>query len=207
MLQGAIVTEKPKSISAVKPKREGGHSRAKKRFRGHNVMWKRITASFDEDLRKLGANPAMVAPLSRWVLFQHLTRTQGAAGRRYADIIRAFERVSLPPSARTPRSANLEPVRGAEDQEIQRHLNRGTIADYEDNARYAKSQYKRLMKVMARYVDPVTGRNLAKDNLDTLCLADQEPPSEYRPHIAIVLSAIAKEFGLGEHRKPKQEVK
>jgi hypothetical protein len=164
-------------------------------------MWKRITTAFDDDLKKLGANPAMVAPLSRWVLFQHLTKTQGAAGRRYADIIREFERVSMPPAARSPRSANLEPSRGGEDQEIQRHLNNGTIGEYEDNARYAKSQYKRLMKVMARYADPITGRNIAKDSLDTLCLADTEPPAEYRPHIAIVLTAIAKEFGLGEWKK------
>lgn len=205
MLQGAIVTEQPKSISAVKPKREGGHARAKKRFRGHNVMWKRITAAFDDDLRKLGATPAMVAPLSRWVLFNHLTKTQGAAGRRYADIIREFERVSMPPLARSARSANLEPVRKADDQEIQRRILNGTIAEYESEARYAKSQYKRLMKVMARYADPITGRNLAKDSLDTLCLADTEPPAEYRPHIAIVLTAIAKEFGLGEYRKEEKK--
>lgn len=203
MLQGAIVTEQPKSISAVKPKREGGHARAKKRFRGHNVMWKRITTAFDDDLKKLGANPAMVAPLSRWVLFQHLTKTQGGAGRRYADIIRNFERFTMPPQARSPRSANLEPARGAEDTEIQRRILNGTIEDYEDQARYAKSQYKRLMKVMASYADPITGRNLAKDSLDTLCLADTEPPAEYRPHIAIVLTAIAKEFGIGEWKKEK----
>lgn len=202
MLQGAIVTEQPKSISAVKPKREGGHARAKKRFRGHNVMWKRITTAFDDDLKKLGANPAMVAPLSRWVLFQHLTKTQGAAGRRYTDIMREFERATMPPMARSARAINLEPSRGGEDQEIQRRILNGTIGEYEDQARYAKSQYKRLMKVMARYADPITGRNIAKDSLDTLCLADTEPPAEYRPHIAIVLSAIAKEFGIGEYRKP-----
>lgn len=205
MLQGATVTDQPKSISAVKPKREGGHSRAKKRFRGHNVMWKRITTAFDDDLKRLGANPAMVAPLSRWVLFNHLSKTQGGAGRRYADIIRNFEHYFVASGSRSPRSANLEPARGAEDQEIQRRIQNGTIADYERDARDAKSQYKRLMKVMARYADPITGRNLAKDSLDTLCLADTEPPTEYRPHIAIVLTAIAKEFGLGEYKKEKSE--
>jgi hypothetical protein len=93
MLQGAIVNDQPKSISAARPKKPGPHARAKERQRGgHNVMWRRITSAYDDNLKKLGANPAMVAPVTRWVLFGHLTRTQGMAARRYADIIRNFEK-------------------------------------------------------------------------------------------------------------------
>lgn len=164
-------------------------------------MWRRITSAYDDHLKKLGANPAMAAPITRWVLFGHLTRTQGIAGRRYADIIRRFERYFSEGRARSPRSAELEPVRKPEEDVITRHLFNGTLPDYEDDARKAKRQYKRLMKVMSRYADPVTGRNFAKDHLDLLCLEEKEPDAQFRQDIAGVLSAIAKEFGLGERRR------
>lgn len=203
-MQGAAVTEL-KSISAVKPKRNGGQHYVRKQRRGGvNVMWRRITAAFDDELKKFGANPAMTAPLTRWVLFQHLTKTQGMAGRRYASIVREFERATMPPQSRSPRSANLEPSKGGEDQEIMRRIYNGTMEEYLDNAKYAKSQYKRAMKVLGRFADPVSGRNLAKDNLDMLCLADQEPPSNLRRDIGVVLTAMAKEFGIGEQPKPKE---
>lgn len=203
MLTGATVNEQPKSISAVKPKREGGHARAKKRRGGHNVIWKRMTATFDE-LKKHGANPALVSPVTRWVVYGHLTNTQGLAGLRYASIVRSFERYCLPAASRTARSANLEPTAKGEDDEIERRISHGTLPQYESDARHAKRQYKRLSKVMAHFADPITGRNLAKDNLDTLCLAEQEPAAQLRPDIAVVLQAIAKEFGIGIRRRKIQ---
>jgi hypothetical protein len=202
MLQaGAIVNDQPKSISAARPKKPGPHSRAKNNRGGANVQWKRITAAFDDHLQKLGANPAMTAPATRWVLFKHLTRTQGMAARRYADIVRAFERYFSEGGARSPRSANLEPVRKPSDDVLHRELMNGTIADYEADARKAKRQYHRLMKVLGKYADPVTGRNFAKDHLDLLCLEEKEPEAQFRGDIANVLSAVAKEFGLGEKRR------
>jgi len=201
MLQGAIVNDKPKSISAARPPKPGPHSRAKNNRGGANVQWKRITAAFDDNLKKLGANPAMVAPASRWVLFGHLTRTQGMAARRYADIVRAFERYFSEAGNRSAKSANLEPVRKPMDDVVTRELLNGTIHEYEDAARKAKRQYKRLMKVLDRYADPVTGRNFAKDHLDTLCLEEVEPAAQFREDIARVLGAVAKEFGLGERRR------
>lgn len=205
-MQGAAVTEL-KSISAVKPKRAGGHQRSQERAkkrRNNGLMWRRITAAFDDELKALGANPAMTAPLTRWVFFEHLTKTQGMAGRRYASIVREFERVSMPPQSRSARSANLEPSKGGEDQEIMRRIYNGTMEEYLTEAKYAKSQYKRAMKVLGRFADPVSGRNFAKDNLDMLCLADQELPANLRRDIGIVLTAIAKEFGIGEVPKPKE---
>lgn len=202
MLQGAIVTDKPiKNISAARPPKPGPHARAKQNRGGANVQWKRITAAYDDHLAKLGANPAMVAPATRWVLFKHLTRTQGMAARRYADIIRAFERYYSEVSARSPRSANLEPTRKPMEDVVTRELLNGTIHEYEDAARKAKRQYNRLMKVMDRYRDPITGRNFAKDHLDMLCLEEKEPDAQFRADIANVLSAIVKEFGLGERRR------
>lgn len=202
MREASPVSEKIKSVSAARSK-PGPHTRAKKSFRGHNVIWRRITAAFDEDLKKFGANPAMVAPLSRWVLFNHLTRTQGGAGRRYTSIVRAFERYHVEPKSRSPRSPNLEPSSGGEDQELERRANNGTLYDYEHDARDAKRQYKRAMKVLDRFADPLTGRNYAKDMLDMLCLSEQEPPAQHRKDLGSVLSAIAKEFGIGE---PKGKV-
>lgn len=203
MLQaGAIVNDQPpKSISAARPKKPGPHTRAKNNRGGANVQWKRITAAYDDHLKKLGANPAMVAPASRWVLFGHLTHTQGMAARRYADIIRRFEKFFSEGGARSAKSANLEPVRKGEEDVLRRELMNGTIADYEDDARKAKRQYKRLMKVMDRYRDPLTGRNFAKDHLDTLCLEEVEPDEQFRRNIAGVLTAIATEFGIGERKR------
>lgn len=201
LMTGAAVSEL-KNISAVKPKREGGHSRAKKRQTGHKIMWRRITAAYDDELKKLGANPAMVAPVTRWVLFGHLTKTQGMAGRRYADIVRNFDRYHVNPPGREAKSVNLEPsTNRASDTTIEKHLRNGTIAEYEERAAYAKRQYNRLMRLLARYADPISGRNLVKDYLDTLCLADTEPPAETREHLAAVLGAVAKEFGLGERKR------
>lgn len=205
MLQvtGAIVGDQPKSVSAVKPKREGGHARAKKRRGGHNVIWKRITKAYDEELKKLGADPAMVSPVTRWILFGHLTRFQGMAARRYQRIMLSFEHYCIPPMQRTARSAAIEPMRPGDDQEVARHEFNGTLHDYEEQARYAKRQYKRLMKVLDRYKDPVSGRNYVKDALDDLILKDTELPSELRPQVAAVLSVVAKEFGIGGTKSGK----
>jgi hypothetical protein len=202
MQTGATVTEM-KSISAAKPSRGSGQTRQRKAARrgSANVLWKRVTAAYDEDVRNFAKNPALVSPITRWVLFEHLTPTQGMAARRYADIMGEFGRFTIPIHSRSARSANLEPSAAAEDNEIQRRILNGSIDDYEHEAKYAKRQHKRLMKVLARYADPASGRNGAKDALDNLCLADQEPPAQLRKDIAIVLTAIAKEFGLGEHRK------
>lgn len=196
------MNDQPKSISAARPPKPGPHARAKERRRGGaNVAWKRITAAYDDHLAKLGANPAMVAPATRWVLFGHLTKTQGMAARRYADIVRRYRRYYSEVQAESAKSANLEPVRKPEEDVIARELANGTIHEYEDAARKAKKQYRRLMKIMDRYTDPVTGRNFAKTHVDMLCLEEQEPEAQYRENIAAVLGAVAKEFGLGEKRR------
>lgn len=168
-------------------------------------MWRRITAAFDDDLKKLGANPAMAAPLTRWVLFNHLTKTQGMAGRRYADIVNNFNKYHSNPPKRTSKSADLEPTTNrASDDTLQRHLTNGTLAEFEERAAYAKRQYKRLMKLLEPFADPITGRNYAKDYLDTLCLANEEPPAESRPQLAALLAQVAKEFGIGERKRKIQ---
>lgn len=195
-MHGAIPVSEIKSISAVKPKREGGHSRAKKKRGGWNVMWKRITENFDDAVRRAGADPRIAVPLTRLVLFHHLTTTQGMAGRRYADIIRKFERFHMASSARSARSANLQPARGVEDTELEQIHISGRLREYEAAAKVAKREYKRLMKVVDKFADPVTGRNHAKDQLDNLCIFDREPPSEARASIGAVLSMVAKEFGI-----------
>jgi hypothetical protein len=198
-MHGAISVSELKSISAVKPPRPSGAQQRRKRRGGHNMIWKRIETSYEE-LKKFGADPAMVAPLTRWVVTDILTNVQGAAGQRYAQIVRKFERYHLSASSRTPRSAALEPSRGGADDELEKEIRKGTLGQFQADAKKAKRQYLRLMKVLARYADPLTGRNPAKDHLDTLCLADQEPPAAIRKDIAVVLSAIAKEFSIDGRR-------
>lgn len=203
-----------KTISAVKPPREGGHARAKKRREaerrgGQNVRWKRVTESFasaisalkdcppdqlDELVKAVAASQKLIAPVTRLVYFGHLTTEQGIAARRYADVVRKFERYHLPPIQRTPRSASLEPMRG-EDQEVERRISNGTLPQYEASAKKAMREYRKAMKVLDRFADPITGRNVAKDVLDDLCLTDKEPAAQHRRDIAVVLSGIAAAFG------------
>jgi muconolactone delta-isomerase len=203
-MHGALPLSTTKTtISAVK-KRESGHARAKKRKGGWNVMWKRITENFDDAVRQAGADPRIGVPLTRLVLFQHLTPTQGMAGRRYADIVRNYERFCVANGSRSPRSANLEPVRGVKDQELERIHVAGKLREYEAAAKVAKREYRRVMKVLDKFVDPVTGRNFAKDSLDNLCIFDREPSADARASIGAVLSMIAKEFGMGPSAERKQ---
>lgn len=201
-MHGALqVNDQIKSISAQKPARMSGHQqRRKKMAGGRNVMWKRLTASFDDAVKKFAANPAIVAPLTRLVFFEHLTTTQGMAGRRYADIMRKFERFHMAAGSRSARSANLEPTRNVEDQELERIIRGFKLREYEAAAKVAKREHKRLMKVLAHFADPITGRNYAKDKLDNLCLSDIEPASADRAGIAAILTMIAKEFGVNEKR-------
>lgn len=201
-MTGAHVNQPIKSMSAVRKQASGSKRMKNSRRRDQaNVLWKRVTAAYDEDVRNFAKNPALVAPVTRWVMFGHLTPTQGMAGRRYADIMRDFRRYFLDGQNLSPKSANLEPTRGIKDQEIERRILNDTIADYEADARHAKNQYKRLQKVLDRFKDHVTGRNFAKDYLDMLCCQDAEPPAQHRADIATVLTAVGKEFGIGEKRE------
>jgi hypothetical protein len=203
----ATVTESQIKPVAIHKKREGRFARAKKRREkngGANVIWKRITAAFDDELKKFGANPAMVAPLSRWVIFKHISKTQAAGGRYYASIVRRWERYCLPFRMRTARSANLEPHPGIDDELERVHAHDG-IWEYEADARAAKRQYRRAMKVLDKFIDPITGRNIAKDTLDMLVLYDEEPPSNLRQDLGVVLTAMAKEFGLGDYHKARED--
>lgn len=197
MLQEVAVTD-TKSISAAKPSRGSGQTRERRRSKrdAANILWRRVTAAYDEEVMRFAKNPALVSPITRWVLFNHLSSAQGMAGRRYADIMRKFRRYHTEDKSVSPRSANLEPSRGAEDHELARRLSNGSLDEYEEEARTVKRQHKRLMKVLARFADPLTGRNFAKDSLDIMCVEDREPPAEHRKDIGAVLTAIAKEFGL-----------
>lgn len=201
MLQiaGAIEVNKQTTISAVK-KRPSGAQHRRKRRGGENVLWHRVTENFDEAIKRFAANPEMAGPITRLVFFKHLTVRQGMAARRYRDVVQTFNRYHVDAAGRTARSANLEPSSKGKDDTLHRELMNGTIADYEADARKAKREYKRLTAALATYADPVSGRNKARDLLDDLCLADVEPPAEWRENLAVVLDAIAKEFGGRERR-------
>lgn len=191
-----------KSISAIKPSRGSGQSRAKKKRGGENVLWKRVTFNFDDAIKRFAANPEMASPLTRLVFFKHLTVQQGMAGRRYRDIMTDFERYHVAPGMRrVAKSQSFEPSRGGEDQEIVRRINNGTIGDYEADARHAKRMHKRLMKVMDAFKDQISGRNFAKDMVENLVLLDQEPPSDMRSDVGRVLSAVAREFAVVDKRR------
>lgn len=211
MLQSGATEVNPpiKSISAVKPKRASGQTRAKNKRGGENVRWKRLTASFDEAMRELvrvppgqidaavalmAANQKLASPITRLVFFKHLTATQGIAARRYAAIVRNFERYHVENATRSARAQNIGKPRAGEDQEIERHINRGTLDEYEREAKKAKKEYERAQKVLDRY------GSVAHSTLADLCLSDIEPPAQYRANLALVLQALATEFGVKERR-------
>lgn len=189
------------SISAVsktklpngKQKQPSGHAnRTKKKRGGENVAWKRIVDNLDESLRKLGFDPNGVStPLMRWTFFGHLTKTQSMAGRRYADIMRKFDRYHSATKSRTARAQSYETGSPGEDQELERRAFDGTMDEYEAAAKKAMRQYKRLHKV----IEPFSG---AKEMLDNLCLLEIEPPTNHRASCAAVLTLIARAFGIDE---------
>lgn len=215
-MSGATKVNQPiKSISAVRPSRGSGQTRAKNKRGGENVRWKRITHGIDAAIRELNncppdkldqlvalmaANARLTAPVTRLVYFKHLTVAQGMAARRYADVVGRFERYHVDKSSRTARSQSFEPSRGGEDQEVERHNNNGTTGEYEAEARKARKAYDKAQKVLARYADPISGRNVAKNIVDDLCLSDIEPPTQYRENVAAVLEALAVAFGVKERR-------
>ncbi len=181
-----------KSISAVKPKRESGSSRMKRKRGGQNVGWKRITANLDDIARVEGINPDFLkSPLARWVYFRHLTNTQGRAALHYALIMRRFYRYHTDTKSRTARAQGCAPGIGGEDQELERRASDGTMDQYLADARKAMRQYKKLHKVIA----PFHG---AKEMLDRLCVLDIEPPADHRASCAAVLTLVAKAFGIDE---------
>lgn len=200
-----------KSISAVKPKRPSGQTRAKNKRGGENVRWKRFTSTISEAINEakrlppdkidqavalMAACAKLTAPVSRLVYFKHLTTKQGMAARRYASIVSHFERYHVANATRSARAQDIDRQRAGEDQEIQRRIQNDTIREYERDARKARKEYDKAQKVLARYSDSVTGRNEAKNVLDDLCLSDIEPPAQYRQNIAAVLEALANEFGI-----------
>lgn len=184
-----------KSISAVRKQPSGAANRrtAAKKRGGENVLWKRVTASFDDAVKKFAANPEIGSPVTRLVFFKHFTAEQGMAARRYATIMRKFERFHIEGS-RSARAQDYNRGSAGDDQELERHAFNGTLDQYEAEARQAKRHYKRLLKVIA----PFQG---AKEMLDQLCLLEIEPPAAHRASCAAVLSMIAKEFSVMDERQ------
>ena len=178
----------PKSISAQ-------YQRPRSRERkGEHVEWQRLK-SLDAsvlDAKKISREAASV--LGRWLLFKHLTPFEAESGRRYAYIVGRFERHFLQ-GRRTARSPSFERAYG-EDQEVERHHQRGTIDDYEASARKAKRHYAKLQKIMAIYEDPLTKRNPLRDAITDMCCSDIEAPPAYREQIAAALRHVGKEFGV-----------
>ena len=154
----------------------------------------------DAAVALMAANQKLASPITRLVFFKHLTITQGIAARRYAAIVRNFERYHVVNATRSARAQDIDKPRAGEDQEIQRHIVRGTIDEYEAEAKKARKDYTKVQRVLDRYRHTITGRNEAKNVLDDLCLSDIEPPAQYRQNVAAVLQALADMFNIKDRR-------
>jgi len=185
------VNDQLKSISAVRPKRESGSSRMKRKRGGENVGWKRIVRDRDDLTKKFGISPEFLnSPITRWVYFRHLTKTQGEAARHYADIMRKFDRFHGASNSRpAPVQRNAQVNDGG--QGPGQCASNGTTDQYWTDARKAMRQHKKLQKIIA----PFYG---AKEMLDRLCVLEIEPPENQRKSCAAVLSLVAKAFGIDE---------
>jgi hypothetical protein len=168
----------------------------KRKRGGENVGWKRIVENLDDLVRAVGSDPGMGTPVTRWVYFKHLTPTQGMAARRYADIMRRFDRFHTDTKPRTARAQNYALGSGGEDQELERRASDGTMDKDLADARKDKRHYNKLAKVIA----PFHG---AKEMLDNLCILEIEPPADHRASCAAVLSLVAKAFGIDEQHGRK----
>jgi hypothetical protein len=185
--EGAIVPS-----NAVYKKR----SRDRQRRGAVGLKWRRVKDNIDVLVDRAGANPEMGSEISRAVLFETLTRGEGMAARRYGEIVGAYERFwnvdQMKRSAASP--SYMRGARG-EDNELERRIAMGTIAEYERMSKRAKKRYERLQKVIAPYVHiegMVTG---ARGWLDDLCCNDIPVPSAVMPSLAKVLRQIGIEFG------------
>lgn len=182
---GAItVNDQIKSVSAVKK-----YPRAKKKRGGETVQWQRIKSLDAAALDAHKISREVVSAIGRLMIHKHLTPLQAEAARRVAYIMARFEKYSVE-GRRTARSPSFERAYGS-DQELERLNNElDGIATYERRAKEAKKDYRRLIKVLAPY------GSQAKAILDDLCCSDIEPAAQYRENVALVLSAVAKEFGV-----------
>lgn len=172
-----------KSVSAVKkyPRAHGGRG-------GENVKWQRMKSLDQSVLDAAKISRDAVSSLGRLLLFKHITPLQAEAGRRYAYIVARFEKYSTE-GRRTVKSPAYERAYGT-DQELERLAqDPDGIAEYEKRARNARREYDKLIKELNRFPG-------AKNVLDDLCCSDIEPPADWRPNLATVLSVVAKKFGV-----------
>lgn len=182
-----------KSISAVKK-----YPRSKTpKQRNARVAWKRIKDNIDDLVAKTGANPELGSVISRWVLFGHISRAEGYAGRLYGEIVGAYDRFFVEGRLGVKSPSYERGTSGAEDV-IAKKERDGTIAAFERAAKRARKRYNRVMKVLDRYP-------LAKEKLDEVCVHDREIASELRPHLKIVLHKLAIEFGLVRPTQRKED--
>jgi hypothetical protein len=154
---------------------------------------------FDKAVAIIATCTKLTNPVSQAVFMGFLTPTQGMAARRYAQVVSRFERYHIANASRSARAQDVDKARGGEDDEIQRHLQNGTINEYEREARKAKRDYAKAQAVLDRYIN-IVGRNDAKNVLDDFCLSDIWPPQQYQQNLAAVLQALAQAFGVKERR-------
>lgn len=189
------MNEQIKSVSAVRERKDQRPARAR-HARGR-ATWKAIEQHGDDLLRLGQIAKETRSAITRFVLFEHLTRLEGEAAKRYAYVVARFEKYCTD-SRRNPKSPSYERAFGS-DQELERRQIEGTIADYETAAKKARREYTKLMNAIGPY-----GKH-TKSVLDDFCLSDIEPSADFRANLAVVLRVIAKKFGVTT--TPKRKVR
>lgn len=182
------------SITEAQAEAQRRYNRNRNKNQRANVQWRRLKDNFDELVAKAGANPEIGSVVTRWVLYGHLSKPEGLAGRLVGEIIGRYERYwNAHGLTRTSRSQSYERGTGGMSDEIARHEANGTLREYERRAKRAKKRYEKLCSIiMSRFGDA------AWETIVEVCVSDREVDTRLRADVAVVLRVVAREFGLIE---------
>jgi hypothetical protein len=191
-----------KSVSPPPRYRSGGYKQTKKsekvyteRRPGSNTLWRRLK-DYQEDLRKLGADPNLSTVLGRLYLFGVLSEVEFGAGILYADLAGRYARYHKE-ARESAASPNYQRGLGRED-EVERHNKEGTMAAYERRARAARKSWEKATSVIPN--------ERAREVLRSVCVLDQEVSQLIYDDLKILLRKIADKFGIQENsdRPPRR---
>ena len=177
--------------------RSGGYKVPKRRNYierrpGANTLWRRMR-DFQDDLRKLGADPNLGTVLGRLYLFGVLSESEMAAGLLYADLAGRYARYHKE-ARESAASPNYQRGLGRED-EVERHNKDGTMAAYERRARAARKAWEKAGAQIPN--------ERAREVLRNVCLLDLEISQIVYDDLKILLRRIGDAFGIIEDTRKR----
>ncbi len=176
--------KKPRSRYQEKARANVRATEFEKDNRRPQTLWKRIDQGLDWMIR-LGLDPELATPVGKLYALEVLTKMQVQAANYYSEVAGRYSRYFIE-GRRNAASPSFQRSFRGHDNEVQRHIDNGTITAYERKATYAKSQWARMLK----WVPDREARAI----MDQICLDNLDIPSSYHGDLKRILDNIAKEF-------------